>query len=258
MATDAAASLAPVRRRRWPWVVLIVIVVIAVLAVVAELIARSVVPSTVRTLVIEQLDLPADQQLDVVASGILLPQLISGTLDELRLSSDDVTIGGITGSAHVTATAVPLRGGALGSADGTIIIDGSQFASLLEDSALPISQITLNEPNATAQGSIPILGRDIPVSLTVTPGVEDGDLLLTPVAVSLGGNELDLEKLAVLLGDIGNQLAAPQRLCIADQLPAGITLTGLRVDGTTIVADISADGRIAVDPQLLENGTCPR
>ncbi|HTN56095.1 MAG TPA: DUF2993 domain-containing protein [Microbacterium sp.] len=246
------------RRARWPRVVVIVVVVLAVLLVAAELTARAVLPGVVRSIVVEQLDLPSDQELDVQASGVLIPQLLTGTLDELRLSSDDVTIGGITGAAHVTATGVPLRGGALGSAKGTVSVDQTQFAVLLEDSQLPDAEISLAAPNATLQGEITLLGRAIPVGLTVTPGAEGGDLLLTPVSVTLGGNELDLQALGGLFGDVGESLAGPQRLCIADQLPAGITLTGLRVQGTRAVADITADGRIAVDPALLENGTCPR
>jgi hypothetical protein len=96
----AAAPGAQVRRRRarWPWVLLIVVAVIAALLVAAELVARAALPGIVRSLVVEELKLPADQQLDVEASGVLLPQLISGTLDELQLSSKQVTIGGITGS----------------------------------------------------------------------------------------------------------------------------------------------------------------
>lgn len=255
---SAVDDTRPTRRRaRWPWVLLIALVVVAALVVAAEVAARAIVPQTVRSLVIDQLDLPADQQLDVEASGILLPQLIGGTLDELHLSSEKVTIGGITGTADVTATAVPLRGGALGSAEGTVRIDESQFSALLQSSDLPIDEVTLAAPNVTVQGSVAFLGRDLPLGLTVTPGAEEGDLVLTPVSVSLGGNEIDLQRLGGMLGDVGAELAGPHRICIADQLPAGITLTALSIDGSSAVADISADGRIAVDESLLENGTCP-
>ena len=256
MTAPTAERTAP-RRAHWPWVVIIVIAVLAVLVVVAELIARSIVPSTVRSLVIDELGLPADQQLDVEASGILLPQLLAGSLDELRISSDEVTLEGITGAAEVTATRVPLRGGALGTADGTVTIDQSQFAGLLEASRLPVAEVTLDEPDVTVHGAIPVLGREIPLALTLTPGADDGDLLLTPISVEIAGSEVDIQRLAALLGDAGEALAGQQRVCIADRLPAGITLTGLRIDGTTVVADIAADGRIAVDDSLLEPGTCP-
>lgn len=256
MATGLSAQR-PRRRARWPWVVLFVVVLLAVLVVAAEIIARSVVPSTVRSLVIDELDLPADQQLDVQASGILLPQLIGGSLERLDLSSDAVTIGGITGAAEVTATDVPLRGGALGSAAGTIAIDQSQFAEMLERSELPVNEITLEEPDVTVHGGIPVFGREIALALTLTPAADDGDVMLTPVSAQVAGNEVDLQRLAALLGGVGEALAGPQRVCIADQLPAGITLTGLRIEGTAVVADITADGRIAVDETLLEPGTCP-
>lgn len=246
------------RRARWPWAALVVAVVLVVLLAAAELLARAVVPGVVRSIVIAQLDLPAEQQLEVEASGLLLPQLIAGRLDELQLDSRRVSIGGITGAAHVVATGVPLRGGALHAAAGTVSIDQSEFAALLDRSGLPDADVSLDAPNATLSGELELLGRSLPVGLTVTPGAVEGDLLLTPVSVTIGGGDIDLQALAGLLGATGERLAGPQRICIADRLPAGITLTGLRVEGTRAVADIRADGRIAIDPALLENGTCPR
>ena len=67
------------------------------LAVAAEALARSILPGVVRGIVVEQLDLPAEQKLEVQAAGVLLPQLIAGRLDALHLSSDEVTLEGITG-----------------------------------------------------------------------------------------------------------------------------------------------------------------
>ena len=244
------------RRRRWPWVLLALALLVAVLIVAAELIARAVVPNTVRSLVIEQLDLPADQQIDVQTPGMMLPQLLVGTLDEVRLDSDRVTLEGITGSARVVATDVPIRGGDLGSAKGTVSIDQSEFASLLEGSGLPDAQITLRAPDVTAEGTVAVLGLQTTVGITVTPGVQDGALLLTPVSVSVAGQQVDLPLLASFLGAPGEKLAGPHLICIADRLPAGLTLTGLRIEGTRAVADITADPRIATDPTLLNPGIC--
>ncbi len=247
----------PRRRRRWPWVLLVIVVVLAALVVAAEFVARAVLPGVVRSLVIEQLDLPADQQLDVDADGILLPQLIGGSLDRLHLSTDRVTLEGITGAADVTATGVPLRGGDLRSAEGTIRIDQDQFTALLASTDLPIETVALDAPNATVSGSISVLGASVPVSLTLTPGAVDGDLELTPVSASIGGIEIDASDVGSNLGVVGSGLTEPQRICIADQLPAGLTLTGLEIEGTTAVIDLDVDGAIATDETLLEKGTCP-
>lgn len=245
------------RRRRWPWVILAIVLVIAGLLVAAELLARSILPGVVRGIVIEQLDLPADQQLDVEAEGILLPQLIGGRLDELRLSSEDVTVGGITGAADVTASGVPLRGGDLGAASGTVRIDEGQFAALLDASELPIDEVALQEPNVTASGAFPLLGVSVPVALTVTPDADDGELLLTPVSLTVAGAEIDLEEVASRFGNLGEQLTRTQRICIADQLPAGVTIADVAVQGTTVVIDVDVNGSIVSDTALQANGVCP-
>ncbi|KYJ99438.1 LmeA family phospholipid-binding protein [Microbacterium sp. CH1] len=247
---------APPRRRRWPWVVLIVVVVVAALVVAAELVARAILPGVVRSIVIEQLDLPADQQLDVETEGILLPQLLAGRLDTLRLSTDAVTLQGITGAADVTATGVPLRGGDLDGADGTIRIDQDQFTALLSDTDLPVDTVEFAAPNATLGGSFAVLGTPVPVSVTFTPGAAEGDLELTPVAASIGGVDIDLDRVGSSLGSLGAGITEPRRVCIADQLPAGLTLTGLEIVEDEAVIDIDVNGAIVTDESLQEKGTC--
>jgi hypothetical protein len=252
--TDTAPR-AP-RRRRWPWVLLIVVVVLAALAVAGEFLARALLPGVVRGIVIQQLDLPSDQQLDVDAEGILLPQLISGRLDALHLSTQSVTIEGITGAADVTARGVPLRGGDLGGASGTISIDESQFTQLLAGTDLPIDQVTFDAPDVTVSGSVQVLALSIPVSLTVTPGAADGALQLTPRSISIGGVVVDADQVQDTLGGIGSELTRTQSICIADRLPAGLTITGLEVKGAAAIIDIDVDGAIVTDQRLQQPGVC--
>ena len=256
-ASEQATDDAPRRGRRWPWVLLIVVVVLALLVVAAEFLARAILPGVVRSIVVEQLDLPADQQLDVETEGILLPQLIGGTLDSLHLSTDSVTLEGITGAADVTATGVPLRGGDLGGASGTIRIDQTQFTALLARTDLPVDSVAFDAPNATVSGSFSVLGAAVPLSLTLTPGAVDGDLELTPVAASIGGLDIDLDKVGSTLGSLGQGITKPQRVCIADQLPAGLTLSGVQIDGDAAVIDVDVNGAIVTDAALQAKGVCP-
>lgn len=254
---DRQAEAPKRRRARWPWVLLIVVLVIAALVVAAEFVARAVLPGVVRGLVIEQLELPADQQLDVDASGVLLPQLIGGRLDELHLSTESVTIGGITGAADVTAAGIPLRGGDLGAAQGTVRIDADQFTTLLESSDLPIDTVAFAEPDVTVSGSLPLLGFSLPVALTVLPDADAGELLLTPVSLQVAGATLNAQEIADRFGSIAEQFTETQRICIADQLPAGLTMTDLAVDGNEVVVDVQVNGAIVTDETLQENGVCP-
>lgn len=253
--TDARAAR---KRARWPWVLGIVLVVLIGLIVTAELVARAVLPGIVRSVVIEELDLPADQQLDVTAGGILLPQLIAGRLDRLDLSTDAVTLEGITGAADVTATGVPLRGGDLSGATGTIRIGQDEFLTLLEGTELPVDSVEFDAPDATLGGSFSVFGTSVPISVTLTPGAVDGDLELTPVELTVGGLAVDLDQVGSTLGSAGDSFTQPQRICIADQLPAGLTLTGLEIVGNDAVIDVDVDGAIGTDDALVEKGVCPR
>lgn len=254
MAADAVQPRT--RRRRWPWVLIIVIVLLGALAVAGEILARSLLPGIVRGIVIEQIDLPADQQLDVSAEGILLPQLILGGLDELHLSSDDVTVGTLSGAAEVTAYGVPLRGGELSSATGTVRIGEEQFQELVATAGLPIDTITLAEPDVTAEGAVRVFGMELPLSLTVTPGAEGGELVLEPKAVSLGGFELTAEELRSRLGGTADQITGAQRICIADRLPEAILLTAVSVRGSEVEASFSVDGDVVAAGGLQRNGSC--
>lgn len=246
------------RRRRWPWVLGISIVLIGGLLVAAEAAARSIVPGIVRAGVLTAARLPASQELDVEVPGLLVPQLISGRLSEVRLSSDAVTVDGVTGAVDATVADVPLGDGPLGAVNGSLTIGQDSFAQLLNGAAIPVTGVALQAPNATVRGEVSVLGRAIPIGLTVTPGIQDGDVLLTPVSASLAGAQVDLQRLASMLGGLGQTLAAPQRLCIADRLPKGVTLTGLRIEGPRAVVDFSADGRLTVDAALRAKGTCSR
>ena len=243
-------------RVRWPWVLLVVLLILAALVVAAEVLARSILPGVVRGIVIDQLELPADQQLEVETDGVVLAQLIGGQLNELHLSSESVTVGGVTGAVDVTATGVPLRGGDLGDLQGTVRIDQDQFTALVTASDLPIDQVAFAAPDVTASGSFSVLGMLIPVELTVRPGADAGDLLLTPVELQVAGLALNADEIADRFGDAAAQLAQPQRVCIADQLPAGLTVTGLSIEGSSAVIDFDVDGSIATDDAMQANGVC--
>lgn len=254
--TQESASVVRPRKRRPLRAILALVVALGVLAVVAELLAQAMVPAVVRSLVIEKLELPPDQQLDVRAYGVLLPQLLDGQFAELHLASEAVTLDGVTVVVDVTATRVGLDGQSIGEISGALTLDESQFSALLARADLPLDSITFDAPNARVSGTAEILGAEVPVSATVTPSVVDGRLWLTPVALDVGELRLDAVKVEAMLGSLGRRLTDPYELCIADRLPAGVAVTGLTITDSTAQVDVAVDGEIFVDSALLANGVC--
>ena len=252
----SAAELSRRRRTRWPWVLGIVLVVLAALVVAGELVARAVVAQQVRAQVISALKLPSDQQLDVAVDGIVLPQLVAGRLDALHLSSRKVEIGPVVGAVSVDATGVPIRGGRLGEASGTVRIDAAQLQGLLKITSLPVEKVSLGEGTVKAEGSATVLGNAVPLAVTLAPGAEDGRLVLTPRSVSIGTVTLEPSDDSSPFAAALRPLFSPQRVCIADRLPAGVHLQRLTVEGEVLAADFSADSAITEDARLREPGSC--
>ncbi len=259
-----AAAPSP-RRHVWPWVVGFVIV--AVLAVAAwfaaEAIARQVVTGIVQDQVRTQLSLPADQQIDVEIDGAVLPQLISGSLTRLTISSDDVTVGGegsdaqVTGDMSVVAHGVAVRDGAIENADATLVLDEQQLRDLMSNvESFPAESLGLEAPNVTMSVDLTLLGATVPVAAALTPSAAEGDLVLTPASLRLGDAEVSAAQLQKTFGRLATGVLRDWDVCIAQYLPAGVTLTGVEVTGEQLVADFAVDGAIATDPSLQENGVC--
>lgn len=253
----------PVRRRRrvWPW--LLSLLVVAGLAVVAwfvgEAVARDLVERTVREQVISYLALPSDQEVDVEVVGTVLPQLIVGTLDDLRIASDDVTIGPLTGDVDVRAQGVPIRGDAdLDAASGSVTLDAVQLETLLRSlEGFPASgEVTIDQPDVRFSTDISVFGVGVPVTVAVLPAAAEGDLALTPSALSVGGAELTADGVREQFGSLADPVLRTWTICIAGDLPAGVTLTELRVEGDRLTGEFAVDPGIIRDPALQADGTC--
>ena len=252
----------PVRRRRrvWPWIVaLAVVLVLAVAAAIAgEWIAREAVTRTVRAQVAEALDVPADQAIEVEVAGLVLPQLISGTLDELTISGDDLPLGPLSGDVVVVAEDVPVRGDdPAGAIDSELVLDGAQVAGLLSGlEGFPDAEVTLDEPNVRLDTVFDVFGLEIPVAVSLTPSAEQGAIVLAPAGIEVAGAELTADQVRNQFGLIASAVLQDWTICVAEYLPAGVALEEIAVVGDRIVADAAVDGAIISDATLQEPGTC--
>lgn len=228
-------------------------------AVGAEAIARGVVTTGVRTLIASQVQVPPGESIDVEVSGFLLPQLISGRIDEISVSAPDVSVGPLTGDVSVTATGVPIRGDAPATGGtATVRLDQEQLRVLLaEIDGFPADTVGMASPDVTMSTELSVFGAGIPVGVALTPGASAGALTLSPASFRLGDADISADALRQQFGGLSDSVLREWSICIADQLPSALTLTGVSVDeANELVATFDVDGAIVVDRALLQNGVC--
>ncbi|MBU4465909.1 MAG: DUF2993 domain-containing protein [Actinobacteria bacterium] len=252
---------APRRRRSVvPWLVALVVVVgLAVAAwFIGESIARDLVTKTIREQVVSRLALPADQQIDVSVGGAVLPQLIVGTLDDVTVSSPDVAWGSVSGDVTVHAHGVAIRGEVVPrSIDATVSLNIDQLRALLSTvDGFPAESVGLAAPDVTISTSIKALGLSVPVGVALTPSASNGALVLTPDTLQLAGAQISAAELRGRFGALADAVLRDWTVCVAKDIPAGVSLTGVTVVGDAVVADLAIDGRIATDATLRANGSC--
>lgn len=247
------------RRRAWPWIVALVVGCLAIAAWFAgEWIARDVVTTTIREQVITELSLPADQQVDVVVEGAVLPQLIRGSLDDITISSDDVELEAFAGDVTVHAQDIAIRGDAgAGAASATVVLSEEQLRTLLSTvENFPIESLGLADPDLTIATELSLFGITLPVGVALTPTAVDGDIVLTPASLQLAGTDIAAADLKSRFGALADTVLRDWTICMAQYIPAGVMLTGIAVTGDQVVADLVVDPAIVTDTSLQEMGVC--
>jgi hypothetical protein len=239
----------------------VVVLVVAVLVVVggaflAEYITRGVVEDTVAAAVESNLPSNVDGTVDVdIAGDWVLLQLFSGRMDQVTLSSDDVRFDGIpVEKMTVTASGVPIDLKiAVHDIDATVTLDEPALNELL---TLPGNDATISLGDGTVgyEDSATVFG--VPISYVVTASLSpDG----TGVLVSPQGAELttavgNLDLSGVVDRVVGSE---PVRVCLADKLPAGVSISAIEVRNGVATLSLAASDFTLSGGSLRSTGECP-
>ncbi|MBN9154318.1 MAG: DUF2993 domain-containing protein [Microbacterium sp.] len=254
------AAPPPTRRHAWPWVVGVLVVLGLVVAAwfLGEWVARDLVTKTIREQAVTRLALPADQDVDVEVTGAVIPQLIKGTLDEVHVSSRDVTVGAFTGDVSADLHGVSIRDpGAMRSGSVTVGLDEAQLRALMSTvDGFPSDTLGIAAPNVTATVELSVFGARIPIGVALAPSAADGGIVLHPAALQLAGATIGADDLRARFGSVAQAALRDWDVCVASSLPAGVELRTVAVTGDRLVATFAVDGRIGKDAALREKGTC--
>lgn len=264
MTTTAVSSPpqpAPRRRRVWPWVLLVIVVVLVAAGFAVDALVRSLAERAIADRVAAALDVPAGTPVDVaIGGGPVLVQAATGSLDRVDIGVDDLALGPLTGDLAIVARGVALDTEA---ATRELTVDYSVPATALaavaaEISGVTIDSVTLDGAEIVADGSIAIFGSSLGLGLGLTPSASEGDLVFTPTSIRVGGDTVSADEARgdPVLGGIADALLQPRAMCIADALPAALTLTRVAVEGDELVATLDGSGAALGGSAFQQKGTC--
>lgn len=261
--TDVVAVKVP---RRWHRKAIVIGAILCSLVIVvvglwaADTWARQQVSNYVTEKVQEVLSLESDDNIDVKLAGFsILAQLATGSLDEIAVDVDEVEIGDLTGDVALTARGVPID---LSKPVDSVEIEFrvseqslKSVAHLLSTAA--IDSIELAEGELRFASEFHIFGFTLTVGIGVEPFADDGQIAFTPTSVELNGSRTSADALVDTFGGAAKSLLQTQSFCVAQWLPAALTLTDVVIDGDELVVTIGAKDAVFDETSVRELGSCP-
>ena len=260
-----AETAAPKKRRRWiGWLIAVTVVIVLAIVgfIVGDTLARQYATDYVRQQVIQVLALPQDTEVDVdLGSGSLILQAMRGSIDEVTVGIDELTVGAITGSARLVATDVPLDGAQPLNTLGIVVtIPQGEVRKLAGNfSGLELKTIDLADGLITIGTEVTILSfLTIPLSIDLAPTASEGSISFDPQVIRAGDDEISVADLRAnaLFSSIAGDLLNAQDFCVADSLPQALTITKVAVVGTALVVTLSGDGAALGGPAMSTMGSC--
>lgn len=255
--TDVAA---PRKRRRWLGV-LIALVVLAALAVAAWFVGDRIARDYAVDLIHDQLVVafPSSDPQVTVAPGSVLAMAIAGSLDAVSVDMGTTEFGDISGSLKFDATGVPIDSTKpIENLDITFDIAEADVQRIITDlDGLENAELSLADNEVALASSFEVFGASIPLGISFAPSVADSAIVLTPATVSVNGAVLNLTDLASgPFGSVVTGIVKPQTVCVAQYLPAVLTLTDATVTGDRLRLGISGDGIALERSDFTALGTC--
>ncbi|GAA4665761.1 LmeA family phospholipid-binding protein [Frondihabitans cladoniiphilus] len=258
MAGAPGDGASPKRRRRGRTAVIVlvvIVVVLVILAVIADFAARNYAENRAEKQIESNLPTGTTGTVDVKIHGFsVILQALSGSLSDVNLSSSDIVASGVPLIFSADVKDVPLKsGGETGAVDATVKL--SQAA--LNKSAVlggVTGQVALGSGDFTYDSSIKFLSLSIGYRVTVDPSLSDGgkQLVLTPTKadVTNGGSAFDVSTLLNFLK------SSPPKVCIAESLPAGSSVTKVAVTPKQVTLDLHNTGLPLSSAGLSTKGSC--
>lgn len=247
---------------RWSKVLLTLVIVTGVLAGLGEWGLRLAIPGIVQTAVREQLDLPRSTPVDVSLGGSALLAALGGGVGNVGVEVPDAPVAdGVRASLKFHADRVPfaVTSGELSDATASIFVDAADLGPVISLLTGGVADSGKTNGGALTVGrSIDAFGFSVPIEATLKLSIVDGNVRVEPAGLSAVGFDLDASQLANATGGLLDPLLSPRLVCVADRLPAGITLRDVRVTTGGVRLDVALSDDFLSNDAARQLGTCAK
>lgn len=234
--------------------VLISIAALVGIFFVADAITRGVIEGTVADQIEQNLPENVEGTVDASIGGFsVLAQIVTGSLDDVTLRSDDLTANGVPLAVDIHGAGVPIDFASrpVDRVEGTVTIAADAAAELIP---LPAGAggLVLGDGTVSYAGSIAIFGLSLDYSVTAE-AVADGDqVLVTPTNVEIGsgGNSVDLS------GVVQQISQQPIPVCVASYLPEGLEVSDITVTPSDARVTFESTTLVLDAESLQKTGSC--
>lgn len=252
------------KRRRWPWVLGGILILLAILITiaffVADAYAKDYARQYIKDRIVAVLGIEPGTPVSVdIGDGSVLLQALGGQLDQVDVAVEEVSFGILKGAATVHAEGVPLdQSAAVETLDISFAVSEADVGALAGNlSGLSLESIVLEEPEIVASTTLSFFGFQIPVGMGIEPSADEGQIVFTPTSIRLGDDSYTAVELQSAFGSIAGQLLQQQSYCVAENIPAALTIVDVDVVKKDLVVKIDGAGATLGGTDLSTPGTCP-
>lgn len=246
----------------WVKRLIAIVVSVAVLAGLGEIALRLIIPNAIAGAVRSQLKLTPDHPVDVSLGGSALLYAVTGRVGDVTVDVPDTPlIEGLTADASLHAASVPFNptSGEIREGSVALTLSPEQLGAVISTLTSGVADTgEVRDGSLVVGRTMEFFGQQVPLTATLQLAVVgDGDVEVTPEGLSAAGLDLSTEMIAQAGGSVLEPLLQPRTVCVRDQLPKGLKLTGISFSSTgsaTIEADLAPG--ILSDPAQRDTGSC--
>ncbi len=253
---------APKRRRAGLIAIFVIVglvVVLGVVAVIAESIARQQANALIADQVRQALALEPEHPVDVTIEGApVLWQAAGGTLEAVQIEVERVAFGELIGDLSLRAEGTPIDPQqpteSLSAVYRVAEVDVAALAGFF--SGIVVTDVQLDDREVRFQTGFEIFGVQFEIGIGVTPTVNEGRLEFSPTSVVINDSVIEADDLQSQFGPLVQPLLATQSVCVAEFLPAALTLTAVQVGDRQMLVVFTAEDVALGGEGFSTRGSC--